>query len=161
VLLTETGDWLCPWVSDCTFFIASGLGLSALYCGHFWPIVPAPDDRWGWLWSNLWNEDLQGKPKYLKKTCPSATLSTTNHTWPDQGSNPARRGGKPVTNRLTYGAALVQCNYATHNQAPSLSQAATFPLQILLSLNDVYDNRWNIASHRNILSLIGNVLLWT
>jgi hypothetical protein len=26
------------------FFIASGVGLSALYCGHFWPIVPAPDD---------------------------------------------------------------------------------------------------------------------
>jgi hypothetical protein len=26
------------------FFIASGVGLSPLYCGHFWPIVPAPDD---------------------------------------------------------------------------------------------------------------------
>jgi hypothetical protein len=22
------------------FFIASGVGLSPLYCGHFWPIVP-------------------------------------------------------------------------------------------------------------------------
>jgi hypothetical protein len=27
------------------FFIASWVGLSPLYCGHFWPIVPAPDDR--------------------------------------------------------------------------------------------------------------------
>jgi hypothetical protein len=27
------------------FFIASGVGLSPLYCGHFWPIVPAPGDR--------------------------------------------------------------------------------------------------------------------
>jgi hypothetical protein len=27
------------------FFIASGMGLSPLYCDHFWPIVPAPDDR--------------------------------------------------------------------------------------------------------------------
>jgi hypothetical protein len=27
------------------FLIASGLGLSPLYRGHFWPIVPAPDDR--------------------------------------------------------------------------------------------------------------------
>jgi hypothetical protein len=26
-------------------FIASWVGLSPLYCGHFWPIVPAPDDR--------------------------------------------------------------------------------------------------------------------
>jgi hypothetical protein len=34
------------------------------YCGHYWPIVPAPDDRWGWLWRNWWNKDWQGKPKY-------------------------------------------------------------------------------------------------
>jgi hypothetical protein len=27
------------------FFIASGVGLSLLYCGHFWSIVPAQDDR--------------------------------------------------------------------------------------------------------------------
>jgi hypothetical protein len=27
------------------FIIASGVGLSPLYCGHFWPIVPAADDR--------------------------------------------------------------------------------------------------------------------
>jgi hypothetical protein len=47
------------------------------YCGHFWPIVQTPDDRWGWFWSNCWNEDWQGKPKYSEKTCPSATLSTT------------------------------------------------------------------------------------
>jgi hypothetical protein len=27
------------------YFIANGVGLSPLYYGHFWPIVPAPDDR--------------------------------------------------------------------------------------------------------------------
>jgi hypothetical protein len=86
-------------------FIASGVGLSPLYYGHFWPIVPAPDDRWGWLWSNWWNENWQGKPKYSEKTCPSATLSATNPTLPYPGSNPGRRGGKPATNRLSYGAA--------------------------------------------------------
>jgi hypothetical protein len=43
----------------------------------------------------------KGKPKYSEKTCPSATLSTPNPTWPD----PGRRGGKPATNRLSYGAA--------------------------------------------------------
>jgi hypothetical protein len=32
-------------------------------------------------------------------------LSTTNPTWPDLGSNPGRRGGKPATNRLSYGTA--------------------------------------------------------
>jgi hypothetical protein len=32
-------------------------------------------------------------------------LSTTNLTWLDPGANPGRRGGKPATNRLSYGAA--------------------------------------------------------
>jgi hypothetical protein len=30
-------------------FIIGGVGLSPRYCGHFWPIVQTPDDRWGWL----------------------------------------------------------------------------------------------------------------
>jgi hypothetical protein len=46
------------------------------------------------------------KPKYSEKTRPSATFSTTNPTWPDPGSNPGRRGGKPATNRLSYDTAL-------------------------------------------------------
>jgi hypothetical protein len=32
-------------------------------------------------------------------------LSTTNPIWPNQGSNLGSRGGKPATNRLSYGAA--------------------------------------------------------
>jgi hypothetical protein len=71
-----------------------------------WPIVPAPDDRWWWLWSSWWNEDRRGIPKYSEKTCPSVTLSNTNPTWPDLGSNPNLRGGKPATNHLSYGAAV-------------------------------------------------------
>jgi hypothetical protein len=67
----------------------------------------APDDRWGWLWSNWWNE-----PKYSEKTCPSAILSTTNPTWPDPCANTGRRGGKSATNRLSYGAAFF-CNYSS------------------------------------------------
>jgi hypothetical protein len=38
-----------------------------------------------------------------RETCPSATLSTTNPTRPDQGSNPGRCNGKPGTNSLSYG----------------------------------------------------------
>jgi hypothetical protein len=72
--------------------------------------LPAPDNRWRWLWSNRWNAYWQGKPKYSKKTCPSATSSTTNPTWPDPGSNPGSRGGKPATNHLNYGAALTLSN---------------------------------------------------
>ena len=40
-----------------------------------------------------------------RKTCPSATLSTTNPTWNDPGSNPALRGEMPATNRLSHGTA--------------------------------------------------------
>jgi hypothetical protein len=79
------------------------LGTSAT----IWPIVPAPDDRW-WVWSSRWNENWQGKPKYSEKTYPSATLSTTNPTWPDLGSILGRCGGKLVTNRLSYGTVLIQ-----------------------------------------------------
>jgi hypothetical protein len=55
---------------------------------------------------NLMEEDWQGKSKYTEKICPSATLSTTDPTWPHPGVNPCRRDGKPATNRLSYGAAL-------------------------------------------------------
>jgi hypothetical protein len=52
---------------------------------------------------------LQGKPKYSEKTCPSDALSTTNPTCcPD--ANPGRRGGKPATNRLSYGTASTTTN---------------------------------------------------
>jgi hypothetical protein len=37
-------------------------------------------------------------------------LSTTNRTWPDQGSNSGRRGGKPATNRFSYGAPFICVN---------------------------------------------------
>jgi hypothetical protein len=39
------------------------------------------------------------------KTCPSATLSTTNPTWTNPGSNPGLRGGRPAANRLSHGTA--------------------------------------------------------
>jgi hypothetical protein len=39
------------------------------------------------------------------KTCRSATLSTTNPTWTDTGSNSGLRGERPATNRLSHGTA--------------------------------------------------------
>jgi hypothetical protein len=74
---------------------------STWYCGHYWPIVPTPDDRW-WFWNKVW----QWKPKYSEKTCLNVTLSTTNPTWPGPDSNPGRRGGKPATNRRSYGTVI-------------------------------------------------------
>jgi hypothetical protein len=64
---------------------------------------------WLWRWRSWLNERFrQGKPKHSEKTCPDATLSTTNPTWPDLGANPGRRGVKPATNRFSYGAAIYE-----------------------------------------------------
>jgi hypothetical protein len=93
-------------VRSTIFYSYWGQTESTWYCGHYWPVVPATDDRWWWLWSNWWNEDWQGKRKYSEKTCPSATLSTRNPTQPEPGSNLGRRSGKPATNRLNCGSAF-------------------------------------------------------
>jgi hypothetical protein len=40
------------------------------------------------------------------KTCPSVTLSTTNPTWTDPGSNLVLHCGRSATNRLSHGTAF-------------------------------------------------------
>jgi hypothetical protein len=51
---------------------------------------------------------LTGETEVLGgKTCPSATFSTTNPTWTDPGSKPGLRGGRPATNRLSHGTAIL------------------------------------------------------
>jgi hypothetical protein len=42
------------------------------------------------------------------KSCPSATLSTTNPTWTDPASNPGICGERPATNRLSHGTAFAK-----------------------------------------------------
>ena len=71
--------------------------------------------RWRERWSVLffqvmehrWNEIDRRIPKYLGgKIRPSATLSTTNPTSTDPGSNTGLRGDRPATNRLSHGTAV-------------------------------------------------------
>jgi hypothetical protein len=77
-----------------------------------WPIVPAPSDyEDGEFGGRTFG---RGNRSTLKKTCPSTTLSSTNPTWPDPGLNPGRRGGKPATNRLSYGAACAIITQIIH-----------------------------------------------
>jgi hypothetical protein len=80
-----------------------GGGVKAGFTRHVGHGMTCPG--WLWWWRIWWNKDWQGKPKYSEKTYPSSTLSNTNLTWPDPGLNPGRHGGKPATNRLSYGAA--------------------------------------------------------
>jgi hypothetical protein len=48
---------------------------------------------------------LAGETEVLGENLPQCHLSTTNPTLSDPGSNQGRRGGKPATNRLSYGTA--------------------------------------------------------
>jgi hypothetical protein len=50
--------------------------------------------------------ELARETEVLGENLPSATLSTTYPTWPDLGSNPSHRGGKPATNLLSYDTAI-------------------------------------------------------
>jgi hypothetical protein len=44
--------------------------------------------------------ELAGENEVLGENLPQITLSPA---WPDLGSNPGRRGGKPSTNGMSYG----------------------------------------------------------
>jgi hypothetical protein len=49
---------------------------------------------------------LTGETEGLRgKTCPRATLSAINLTWPDPGLNPGLCGERPATNRLSHDTA--------------------------------------------------------
>jgi hypothetical protein len=49
---------------------------------------------------------LAGETEVLGENLPQRHFCPTqNPTWPDPGFNPGRRGGKPATNRQSYGAA--------------------------------------------------------
>jgi hypothetical protein len=51
-------------------------------------------------WSLAGETEVIGENLPQRHFCP-----TQNPTWPDPGFNPGRRGEKPATNRLSYGAA--------------------------------------------------------
>jgi hypothetical protein len=51
---------------------------------------------------------LAGETEVLVEILPQRHFCPSqNPTWPDPGLNPGRRGGKPATNLLSYGAALI------------------------------------------------------
>jgi hypothetical protein len=68
------------------------------HCGHSWPMVPASgnSDEKQMECTLAWETEVLGENLPQHHFCPSQSP-----TWPDSG----RRGGKPATNRLSYGAA--------------------------------------------------------
>jgi hypothetical protein len=68
------------------------------------PVMPASDD--GWV-QNITGVIIGSEiPKLLQKTCPGATLPTTNPTWTTLALNPGLRAKTLATNRLSYGTSL-------------------------------------------------------
>jgi hypothetical protein len=94
---------------QCRFFLISwgGVRLSPLGTpATIWPIVPAPDDddddddECGALGGMRFG---RGNRSTRRKLAP--VLHCPPQIPHDLGSNPGHRGGKPGTNRLSYGAA--------------------------------------------------------
>jgi hypothetical protein len=85
------------------FFLLKGLVADATDAPQPWRLIVQLSDKDDEGFSTEMNEMCRGKPKYSGKTCPSATLFTTNPIWTDPGSNPGLRGERPATNRLSHG----------------------------------------------------------
>jgi hypothetical protein len=74
--------WLTQSKAFCIVYL--NIGGWSPYWVHsaLWPLLAyCSCPRWLWGWRSWLNEWFwQGKPKYSEKTCPDATLSTTNPT---------------------------------------------------------------------------------
>jgi hypothetical protein len=75
------------------------------HCGHYWLIVPASGDSEDDCGEADGMSIGRGNRSSRRKPAPAPLLSITKSPWPDPGLNLGRRGGKPATNRLSYGAA--------------------------------------------------------
>jgi hypothetical protein len=99
--------------------------LQSIFQVYLTPLSISTLDEYGW--SGSWNENWQGKPKYSKKTCISATLNATNSTWTDLGS-------KPATDRVSHGTAKPLQNYE-RKRANSIK----FALHVLNNYSDLFN----------------------
>jgi hypothetical protein len=72
------------------FFPEGGVGLVPK-CGCLLKLAYYAIPRWYEFGERRWNDKLTGENRRTRrKTCPSATLSTTNPTWIDPGLNELR-----------------------------------------------------------------------
>jgi hypothetical protein len=76
---------------------------STRHCGHSWPIVPALADCDGGKVGGM-NGFGRGNRSTRRNPAPTPSVHHKSHL-PDPDTNPGPRGGKPTTNRFSYGAA--------------------------------------------------------
>jgi hypothetical protein len=69
---------------------------------------------------------LAGETEVLGENLPQRHFCPSqNPAWPDPGYSTGRRGGKPATNRLSYGAALLEYQKKEEDRNPSNSECYT------------------------------------
>jgi hypothetical protein len=74
-------------------------GVRCLKCGHKRSYYSSPDEYMSiepW-----WNDIDRGNWRTRRKTCPNATLSSTDLTWTDPGANPGLRSENQESNFLS------------------------------------------------------------
>jgi hypothetical protein len=116
------------------------------------PMAYCASPGWSWWWTNWWN-DWQGKPKYSEETCRSAALSTTNPTCCPY-ANPGRRGGKPATNRLSYGMASLDIWIQTQSSVQISVRFLVWPLLFHVLLPLLYDMFRSHKDRRQVCMLL-------
>jgi hypothetical protein len=120
----------------------------------------------------------QGKNRRTRrKTCPSATLSTTNPTWIDKGANSGLRGERPATNDLSHGTAYFNilrsdgkvtqvmnsqlCDYAVDNTNYIIISGKKITSDKLSHSNDLNEFKSPATNRTRSPTICGSVLLWT
>jgi hypothetical protein len=84
---------------------------------------------------------LAGETAVLGENLPQGRFCPSqNPTWPDPGLNPGRRGGKPATNRLSYGAACTTAfttttTFTTTAATDTTTTTTTTTIKTVLSLS--------------------------
>jgi hypothetical protein len=111
-----------------------------------WPVIHPPVDI-VCVWKAWWNDIDRWKPQNLeKKTCPSATIPTTNPTSTDPGANPGLRGKRP-TNQVSHDTALPYMYLRTYNLFSGVGFHIRSTITVLPSIQ--YNLRWVLILFSN------------